>query len=87
MQLYLTPFYNILRQQNSVERTTEHQTRFEEIKIHLTEHTSNTIPDQTFYAICNASNFGIGAAFLQTNNGINKKNLISANSRLFTQAE
>ena len=87
MQLYLTPFYNILRQQNSVEWTTEHHTRFEEIKIYLTEHTSNTIPDQTFYAICHASNFGIGAALLQTNNGINKMNLISANSRLITQAE
>ena len=32
MQLYLRPFYNILRQQNSFEWTTEHQTRFEEIK-------------------------------------------------------
>ena len=32
MQLYLRPFYNILRQQNNFEWTTEHQTRFEEIK-------------------------------------------------------
>ena len=31
MQLYLRPFYNILRQQNNFEWTTEHQTRFEEI--------------------------------------------------------
>ena len=29
MQLYLRPFYNILRQQNNFEWTTEHQTRFE----------------------------------------------------------
>ena len=28
MQLYLRPFYNILRQQNNFEWTTEHQTRF-----------------------------------------------------------
>ena len=32
MQLYLKSFYNILRQQNNFEWTTEHQTRFEEIK-------------------------------------------------------
>ena len=58
MQLYLRPFYNILRQQNNFEWTTEHQTRFEEIKKLLTEHS-----------------------------GTNKMNPISANSRLFTQAE
>ena len=33
LQLYFTPFYNILRQQNNFEWTTEHQTRFEEIKL------------------------------------------------------
>ena len=37
--------------------------------------------------MCDASNFGIGAALLQSYNGTNKMNLISANSRLFTQAE
>ena len=54
MQLYLKPF---LRQQNNFEGTTEHQTRFEEIKILLTEQISNTIPDphQPFYAMCEAS--------------------------------
>ena len=31
-QLYLRLFYNILRQQNNFEWTTEHQTRFYEIK-------------------------------------------------------
>ena len=40
MQLYLTPFYNILRQQNNFEWTTEHQTRFEEIKKLLTQQIS-----------------------------------------------
>ena len=61
MQLYLRPFYNILRQQNNFEWTTEHQTRFEEIKKLLTEQISNTIPDpnQPFYAMRDASNFGI----------------------------
>ena len=37
--------------------------------------------------MCDSSNFAIGAAFLQSHNGTNKVNLISANSRLFTQAE
>ena len=37
--------------------------------------------------MCNALNFGIGAALLQSQSGTNKMNLISANSRLFTQAE
>ena len=89
MQLYLRLFYNILRQQNNFQWTTEHQTRFEEIKNLLTEQIFNTIPDpnQPFYAMCNASNFGIGAALLQSRNGTNKMNLISANSRLLTQAE
>ena len=32
MQLYIRPFYNILRQQNSFEWNTEHQIPFEEIK-------------------------------------------------------
>ena len=89
MQLYLRPFYNILRQQNYLEWTTEHQTRFKEIKKLLTEQISNTIPapNQPFYAMCDASNFGIGAALLQSHSGTNKMKLISATSRLFTQAE
>ena len=37
--------------------------------------------------MCDASNFGIGAALLQSHSGTNKMNLTSANSRLFTQAE
>ena len=37
--------------------------------------------------MCDASNFGIGAALLQSHSGRNKMNLISAISRLFTQAE
>ena len=63
--------------------------RFEELKTLLTEQISNCIPnpDQPFYAMCDASNFGIGAALLQSHNGTNKINLISANSRLLTQAE
>ena len=89
MQLYLISFYNILRQQNIFEWTTEHQTRFEEIKKLLTEQISNAIPDpnKPFYAMCDASKFGVGAALLQSHSGTNKLNLISPNSRLFTQAE
>ena len=33
--------------------------------------------NQPFYAMSDASNFGIGAALLQSHNGTNKKNLIS----------
>ena len=81
MQLYLIPFYNILRRQNKFEWTTEHQKRFKEIKTILSEQISNTIPDpdQPFYAACDASNFSIGAALLQSHSGTNKVNLISAN--------
>ena len=89
MLLYLRPFYNILRQQNHFEWTTEHQQRFEEIKTLLTEHLLNFIsdPDQPFCAMCDASNFGFGAALLQSHNGTIKMNLISAISRLFIPAE
>ena len=54
MQLYLRPFYNVLRQPNKFEWTTE-------VKKLLTEQISNTIPDtnQPFFAMCDASNFGI----------------------------
>ena len=78
MQLYLRPFYNTLRQQNNFEWTKEHQTRFEVIQKLRTEQISNTIPDrnQPFYAMCDASNFGLGAALLQSHNGTNKMNLI-----------
>ena len=64
MQLYFRPFYNIFRQQNNFEWTTEHQTRFEEIKTLRTEQISNNTPDpdKQFHAMCDASNFGIGAA-------------------------
>ena len=55
----------------------------------LTEQISNTIsdPNQPFYAKCDASNFGIGAALLQSHSKTNKMNLISAKSRLFIEAE
>ena len=64
-QLYVRPFYNNLRQQKNFEWTTEHQKKFEEKKTLITEQISNTISntDQPIYAMCDASNFGIGAAF------------------------
>ena len=73
-----------------MEKTLQQLTkRFEGIKTLLTEQLSNTIPDpdQLIYAICDALNFGIGAALLQSHCGRNKVDLVSANSRLFTQAE
>ena len=89
MQLYLRTFYNILSQQNKIEWTKEHQKRFKDIRKLLTEQISNTIadPNQPFYAMCDASNFGVGAALLQSHNRTNKMNLILAKSRLFTQVE
>ena len=68
MQLYLRPFYSILRQQNNFQWLSEYQKRFEEVKILSTEQLSNTIPNpgQPFYSVCDASNFGIGAALLQS---------------------
>ena len=76
-QLYLRAFYNILRQQNSFEWTLEHQKPFNGVKILLTEQITNTIPnpDQSVYAMCNAPNFGIGAALLQSLKINNKMNL------------
>ena len=89
MQLNLRPFYITLRQQNNFEWTLEHQKRFDEIKIFLTEQISNSIPepDQPCYAMCDVSNFGVGGALLQSHKATNKMNPISANSRLFTKAE
>ena len=75
MQLYLRPFYNILRQRNNFEWTTEHQKRFEQNKRLLTEQISNTIPDpnQPFNAMCDASSFVTCAALLQSHNITRKK--------------
>ena len=42
---------------------------------------------EEFKKLRDALNFGIGAAILQSHSGTNKMNLISTNSRLFTQAE
>ena len=79
MHLYLRLFYDLLRQQINFEWTLEHQTF--RIKILLTEQISNTIPDsdQQFCELCDASNFGIGAIFLQSHKATNQMNLIWAN--------
>ena len=55
--------------------------KINEIKTLLTEQISNTIPDpdQPFYAMCDASKFGIGADLLQSHKSTNKMKLISAN--------
>ena len=46
MQLYLRPFYIILRQQKSFEWTTKHQTRFQKIKKIKRSHSSNNTEQQ-----------------------------------------
>ena len=68
MQLDFSPIYNFLCQQNNIEGTLEHQKRFDEMKIVQTEQILNTIAnaDQHFYAMCDAFNFGIGKALLQS---------------------
>ena len=55
----------------------------------LTEQISNTIPDpnQPFYAMCEASNFGFAAALLQSHSETNNTIPLSSNFRLLTQAE
>ena len=64
MHLYLRIYYNIVRIQNKFESTLEHQENFDEITqqriIKAISHSS-----QPFYAIWDASTFGIGAALLQ----------------------
>ena len=86
MQSYLRPFYNNLRQQNSFERTLEHQKHFDK-KANLTEQISNTIsdPDQPFYAMFDASNFGIGAALLQSHKGTNKSEAYISKIKIFSR--
>ena len=44
-------------------------------------------PDPPYYAMCDASNFSVGAALIQSHIGTNKLKLVSANSRILTQAE
>ena len=58
-------------------------------KLLLTEQFANTFPDpdQPFYAMCDASNFGIGAALLQSLQGTVETNHKSAISQPLTQAE
>ena len=60
-----------LEHKKKFEWNLEHQKRFGEIKTFLTEQSSNTIPDsnQPFYAMWDASNFGIGTALLQPHQG------------------
>ena len=73
MLLNSRPFNNIIRQQKKLEWTTEYQKRFEEKQV-LTEQIPKTIPDpdQPFCAMCDASNFDIGAALFQSHSGTNK---------------
>ena len=82
MHLYLIFIYDVLRQQNNFEWTLEHQTF--RLKNLLTEQISNTIPDsdQPFCELCDASNFEIGAVFLQSHKGTNQMNFKWINLRI-----
>ena len=89
MQLYLRPFFNLLRQQNIFAWTTEHQTRFEKIKkmSYRTNLKHNSRSQSTI--LCNVRYFKFWHRYsITTISQWNKyKNLISANSCLFLQAE
>ena len=85
MQLYLRPFYNILRQQNNFEWTTEHRTRFEDIKFQtqFQIQTNHSMQCAMLQILASAQHY-YNHIVEQTTN---KLNLISANSRLSIQAE
>ena len=65
MQLYFRPFFQTKFSDNKIILKGQQNTKNEfKKKTHLTEQISNPIPDadQPFCAMCDASNFGIGAA-------------------------
>ena len=69
--------------------TPEQQQTFDRVKKELTDGTLHlAIPnsEKPFYILCDASNYGIGAALLQKDQ-FGKKELVSANSRLFSTTE
>ena len=71
MQLYLRSFFNILRQHNNFEWTLENHKYFDEIKKSFSPNRFQ-IQFQTQkkrFAICDASNFDIGTALLQSQQG------------------
>ena len=89
MQPILQPLYRLLHKETEFKWTKEHQTVFEKIKQTVTKQPEITVPDKSkpFYILTDASNTVVIAALLQKHPTENKKNLISANSRLFTPIE
>ena len=89
LQVFLRPFYLQLRDTTDFKWTPELQQTFDRVKKELTDGTLRlAIPnsEKPFYILCDASNYGFGAALLQKNQ-FGKMELVSANSRLFSTTE
>ena len=89
LQVILRPFYLQLRDTTDFKWTPELQQIFDRVKKELTDGTLRlAIPnsDKPFYILCDASNYGIGAALLQKKQ-FGKMESVSANSRLFSTTE
>ena len=89
LQVILRPFYLQLRDTTDFKWTPELQQTFDRVKKELTDGTLRlAIPnsEKPFYILCDASNYGIGAALLQKNQ-LGKMELVSANSRLLSTTE
>ena len=88
MQPILQTLYNLLQEESDFKWTKENQTIFE-MKRTITHNLEVTMPDTTkpLYIVKDASNTGIGAAYLQQHPTEKKMRLVLANLRLFTPIE
>ena len=89
LQVILRPFYLQLRDTTDFKWTPELQQTFDRVKKELTDGTlrlANPNSEKPFYILCDASNYGIGAALLQKNQ-FGKLELVLANSRLISTTE
>ena len=82
-------FYLQLRNRADFNWTTELQQTFDRVKKEFRDGTNRLailILENPFHILCNASNYGIGAALLQKNQ-FGKMELVSAESHLFSTTE
>ena len=85
----MRPFYLQLRDATDFKWTPELQQAFDRVKKEFTDGTLRlAIPnsEKPFNILCDASNYGFGAALLQTNH-FGKMESVSANSRLVSIIE
>ena len=89
LQVILRPFYLQLRDTTDFTWTPKLQQLFDRVKKELTDgklRLANPNSKKPFYFLCDASNYGIGAALLQKNQ-FGQMEIVSANSRLFSTTE